>query len=61
MSDERKNLPSASSMERYMLCPGSWAAEKGQPEQASSDADSGNRIHAALAGEAVNPPLTEDD
>ena len=61
MSDERKNLPSASSMERYMLCPGSWAAEKGQPEQASSDADSGNRIHAALAGEAVNPPLTEDE
>ncbi len=61
MSDERKNLPSASSMERYMLCPGSWAAEQGQPEQPSSDADSGNRIHAALAGETVNPPLTEDE
>jgi hypothetical protein len=61
MSDERKNLPSASSMERYMLCPGSWAAEQGQPEQPSSDADSGNRIHAALSGETVNPPLTEDE
>jgi CRISPR/Cas system-associated exonuclease Cas4 (RecB family) len=61
MNDERKNLPSASSMERYMLCPGSWAAEQGQPEQPSSDADSGNRIHAALAGETVNPPLTEDE
>jgi CRISPR/Cas system-associated exonuclease Cas4 (RecB family) len=48
-------------MERYMLCPGSWAAEQGQPEQPSSDADSGNRIHAALSGETVNPPLTEDE
>lgn len=60
-TNERKNLPSASSMERYMLCPGSFNAEQGQLEQPSSDADSGNRIHAALAGETVNPPLTEDE
>ena len=61
MSDERKNLPSASSMERYQLCLGSFAAEQGQPDQPSSDAESGNRIHAALAGETVNPPLTDDE
>ena len=61
MSDERKGLPSASSMERYMLCPGSYAAEQGQPEQTSDDAESGNRIHAALAGETVTPPLGDDE
>ena len=61
MSDERQGLPSASSMERYMLCPGSYAAERGLPETTSDDAESGNRIHAVLAGETVNPPLTDDD
>lgn len=61
MSDERKGLPSASSMERYMLCLGSYAAEQGQPEQTSEDAETGNRIHAALAGETVTPPLTDDE
>lgn len=61
MSDERKNLPSASSMERYQLCPGSWRAEEGQPSETSEDAEAGNRIHAALAGETVAPPLTDDE
>lgn len=61
MSGERKGLPSASSMERYQLCPGSYAAEQGQPEQTSEDAESGNRIHAVLAGETVAPPLTDDE
>lgn len=61
MIDERKGLPSASSMERYMLCPGSFAAEQGQPEETSEDAEIGNRIHAALAGETVTPPLTDDE
>lgn len=61
MNNERKGLPSASSMERYMLCPGSFAAEQGQPDEASEDAESGNRIHAVLAGETVTPPLTDDD
>ncbi len=61
MSDERKNLPSASSMERYQLCPGSWRAEQGQPDETSEDAETGNRIHAALAGEVVTPPLTDDE
>lgn len=61
MSDERNGLPSASSMERYMLCPGSYAAECGLPETTSDDAETGNRIHAALAGETVTPPLTDDE
>lgn len=59
--NERQGKPSASSMERYQLCPGSYAAEQGQPEQTSEDAESGNRIHAVLAGEAVAPPLTDDE
>lgn len=61
MSDERNGLPSASSMERYMLCPGSYMAERGLPETTSDDAETGNRIHAALAGETVTPPLTDDE
>lgn len=61
MSDERQGLPSASSMERYQLCPGSYMAERGLPETTSDDAETGNRIHAALAGETVTPPLTDDE
>lgn len=61
MSDERQNKPSASSMERYQLCPGSWNAERGIAEETSHDAETGNRIHAALAGETVTPPLTDDE
>lgn len=58
---ERQNKPSASSMERYQLCPGSWSAEQGIPEETSADAEMGNRIHAVLAGETVTPPLTDDE
>jgi CRISPR/Cas system-associated exonuclease Cas4 (RecB family) len=61
MSDERQSKPSASSMERYQLCPGSWRAEQGQPDETTDDAETGNRIHAALAGEAVTLPLTDDE
>lgn len=61
MSDERQGLPSASSMERYLLCPGSYAAERGLPDTTSADAETGNRIHAVLAGETVTPPLTDDE
>lgn len=61
MSDERQGLPSASSMERYLLCPGSYAAERGLPDTTSADSETGNRIHAALAGETVTPPLTDDE
>lgn len=48
-------------MERYQLCPGSWLAEQGQPSETSEDAETGNRIHAALAGETVTPPLTDGE
>lgn len=61
MNDERNGLPSASSMERYQLCPGSYMAERGLPEATSEDAETGNRIHAVLAGETVTPPLTDDE
>ena len=61
MSDERQGLPSASSMERYLLCPGSYAAERGLPDTTSADAEMGNRIHAVLAGETVTPPLSDDE
>jgi len=59
--NERQNKPSASSMERYQLCPGSWNAEQGIQEETSKDAEIGNRIHAVLAGETVTPPLTDDE
>jgi len=59
--NERQNKPSASSMERYQLCPGSWNAERGIAEETSEDAEMGNRIHAVLAGETVTPPLTDDE
>lgn len=61
MNDERQSKPSASSMERYQLCPGSWRAEQGQPDETTEDAETGNRIHAALAGEVVTPPMTDDE
>lgn len=61
MSYERNSKPSASSMERYALCPGSWAAEQGIPDATTDDATTGNRIHAWLAGEVVEPTLTADE
>lgn len=48
-------------MERYLLCPGSYAAERGLPDTTSADSETGNRIHAVLAGETVTPPLTDDE
>lgn len=56
MSDERASLPSASSAARYATCPGSWMLEQQvtEPEQSSTDATIGNRIHAVLAGENVH-------
>jgi len=61
MSDERNNKPSASSVERYQLCPGSWAAEQGILDATTDDAVTGNRIHAWLAGETMTVPLTSDE
>jgi hypothetical protein len=48
-------------MERYALCPGSWAAEQGIPDSTTDDAATGNRIHAWLAGETMTVPLTSDE
>lgn len=52
MSDPRKGLPSASSMERIVNCPGSFLAERGCVEVASEqddDAKSGELTHAYCA------------
>lgn len=56
MSDERQGLPSASSAARYAVCPGSFLLEQQvtEPEVSSSDATTGNRIHAVLAGENLH-------
>ncbi len=59
--NERQGKPSASSMERYALCPGSYAAERGLSDVKTEDSASGDRIHAALAGQRVEPPLTDDE
>lgn len=49
--DDRLGLPSASGAERLHNCPGSWLLERTCPPLPSTaDADSGIRIHAALAG-----------
>lgn len=60
MTDERQSLPSASGAPRYALCAGSFLAERGLPEATSDDAESGNRVHAALAGESVTLTADED-
>jgi CRISPR/Cas system-associated exonuclease Cas4 (RecB family) len=62
MSDERKGLPSASSVHRYAVCPGSFLLEQTIPEPpTSADANLGNRVHAALAGEKVSPQLSDEE
>lgn len=61
MNDERKGLPSASSAQRYALCPGSFLLEQfvQEPDTAGADAQIGNRIHGFLAGEKIN--LDDDE
>ena len=56
-------MPSASGIERIALCPGSFAAEAAVPKQdtSSEEAASGTRIHAVLANEQPDVPLTEDE
>jgi CRISPR/Cas system-associated exonuclease Cas4 (RecB family) len=55
MTDPRKHLPSASGFPRYALCPGSFLAEQAVDwkEDPDPDAESGTRIHAALACDPV--------
>jgi len=67
MNDERKSLPSASSVERYAACPGSWELSKKVKERAATAsqlewAESGNRIHAWLENPAIMqlPPAEQE-
>ncbi len=47
--DVRMGLPSASGLQRLVLCPGSWLAEKACPEQDQSEAAAmGTRLHRHL-------------
>lgn len=48
LEDVRKGRPSASGMQRLVLCPGSWMAEKGYPEESSEAAEAGTRLHAHM-------------
>jgi hypothetical protein len=46
LEDIRKGLPSASGLQRLMLCPGSWRAEAQYPEkEESAAAAAGTRLH----------------
>lgn len=60
MSDEREHKPSASSFDRYVHCPGSWALCKhAPPQEESEDAAFGTVVHDYIAGDiaaAQNPP-----
>jgi hypothetical protein len=53
MSDPRAGLPGASQLEQLFLCPGSWRAQQGLPEEPREDAETGRRIHQWLAGAPV--------
>lgn len=57
--DEREGKPSASGIERLTLCPGSWLAEQGLPDEKSDVAERGDRIHLWLAKEAAGDPVPE--
>lgn len=60
VADERERLPSASSMERLALCPGSFLLEVEHGEKSTSDdAALGNRIHDWLAWKRA-PLLPEE-
>jgi CRISPR/Cas system-associated exonuclease Cas4 (RecB family) len=63
MSDPRRHLPSASGFPRYALCPGSFLAEQAVDwqEDPDPDAETGTRIHAALAGETVTLTAEEQE
>lgn len=64
MTDERKGLPSASSLKRLTNCPASWNLSRGiPPEPAGPDAESGTRIHKWLEMPADDTwqALTDDE
>lgn len=49
-SDPRRGVPSCSTLHRLEKCPASWSLEKGMPDTAGADAESGTRIHEWVAG-----------
>ena len=49
MTDERKGIPSASSMGRIVACPASFSREKDRPEEHSDVGVSGTVVHQAIA------------
>lgn len=51
LTDERKGWPSASSMERLMLCSPSFLLESGEREIVTEQSEYGHYLHKALAGE----------
>lgn len=51
--DSRLGLTSASNAEADALCLGRFLAQQGLPEESSEDATSGSRVHAAMAGLAI--------
>jgi hypothetical protein len=63
--DERLGRPSASSMERYVQCPGSWLLEQQVPLEerlSSKDAERGTRLHEANeTGQVGHLALKEQD
>ena len=63
MTDERAGLPSASSMDRVVNCPGSVAAEAAAPPSESTAVSAfGDRIHEALEiQDATGLELTEQE
>ena len=60
LKDERNGKPSASSIERLALCPGSFHMCVGIKETTSSAAERGNRIHAILAGDKVENQTADE-
>lgn len=58
--DVRRGLPSASGIERIILCPGSREMEVGLPETKRNITEEGTLLHSVLAGESSYDDLTFD-
>lgn len=61
-TDERAGLPSGSGAKRWLTCPGSHLAERGQPDSQTDDATEGEMLHAVMeTGESTHrAKLTEE-
>jgi len=64
--DDRMGLPSASGIERIMLCPASFIMEKeaqrwqAAGDEVSVDAEEGTMLHAAMSGEVDESTLNDE-